>query len=72
LDERFAYRLMDVAAFEQKVANWPLQVPSRESHIRPPLERLDTDDDRIAVWRDVLATTNGAAPARSPCFTLAC
>jgi hypothetical protein len=24
------------------------------------LERLENDDDRIAVWRDVLATTNGA------------
>jgi hypothetical protein len=24
------------------------------------LAPLETDDDRIAVWRDVLATTNGA------------
>jgi hypothetical protein len=31
----------------------------RESHIRPLLERLESDDDRIRIWRDVLATTNG-------------
>ena len=37
-----------------------LLVPSRECHIRPLLARLETDDDRIAVWRDVLASTNGA------------
>jgi hypothetical protein len=24
------------------------------------LARLDADDDRVAVWRDVLATMNGA------------
>ena len=35
-------------------------MPSRERHIRPLLSRLERDDDRIAVWRDVLALTNGA------------
>jgi len=43
-----------------RVTNWRLQVPTRESQIRPLLDRLESDDDRIAVWRDVLATTNGA------------
>jgi hypothetical protein len=35
-----------------------LPIPSRETHIRPLLARLELDDDRIAVWRDVLAVTN--------------
>ena len=34
---------------------------SSERHIRPLLERLQADEDRIAVWRDVPATTNGIA-----------
>jgi hypothetical protein len=44
----------------EKVHNCGLSVPSRESHIRPLPARLEHDDDRIAVWSDVLATTNGA------------
>jgi protein gp37 len=60
LNKSHTYRLIDAAAFGDKVPNWGLQVPSRESHIRPLLERLQADEDRIAVWRDVLATTNGA------------
>ena len=59
MEKKHAYRLMNAAAFAEKVSNWTLQVPSRESHIRPLTERLESDDDRIAVWRDVLATTNG-------------
>jgi protein gp37 len=54
-----AYRLIGAATFAQGVTDRLLQVPSRETHVRPLLERLETDDDRIAVWRDVLATTNG-------------
>lgn len=34
-------------------------LPVRETHIRPLLQRLKSDDDRIAVWRDVLSTTKG-------------
>jgi len=60
LAKSHAHRLMEAAAFAEKVPNWGLSVPTRESHIRPLLDRLETDDDRIAVWRDVLATTNGA------------
>lgn len=60
LQKAYAYRLIDAAAFGSKVANWRLPQPSRESHIRPLLTRLDQDDDRLAVWRDVLATTNGS------------
>jgi protein gp37 len=60
MQKAHSYRLMDAAAFAEKVSNWRLSPPSRESHIRPLLERLEADDDRLAVWRDVLASTNGA------------
>ena len=50
------------AAFAEKV---PIgtPTPSRETHSRPLLTRLDADD-RIAVWRDVLAAANGASAAK--------
>jgi hypothetical protein len=51
---------LHAAAFADKVSHGGLLVPSRERHIRPLLERLENDDDRIAVWRDLLATTKGA------------
>jgi hypothetical protein len=54
------YQLIDAANFAAKVHNCELSMPSRESHIRPLLARLEVDDDRIAVWGDVLASTNGA------------
>jgi hypothetical protein len=60
LQKAHAYRLMDAAEFAAKVSQRETPIPSSERHIRPLLERLETDDDRIAVWRDVLATTNGA------------
>jgi protein gp37 len=60
LDTGNATRLINAADFAGKAANWQLSMPARESHIRPLLSRLEADDDRIVVWRDVLATTNGA------------
>lgn len=54
------YQLINAASFAENVHHGGLPVPSRERHIRPLLARLESDDDRIAVWRDVLATTNGA------------
>jgi hypothetical protein len=55
-----ASRLIAASVFAEACQNQLVPTPSRESHIRPLLERLEADDDRIAVWRDVLATTNGA------------
>jgi hypothetical protein len=52
-----SYRLMDAAAFADKVPNWGLMVPTRESHIRPLIARLEADDDRLAVWRDELVAS---------------
>jgi hypothetical protein len=60
LSEVHADRLIGAASFASKVLTSRLDLPSRETDIRPLLTRLEADDDRIAVWRDVLATTNGA------------
>jgi protein gp37 len=54
-----AYQLITASDLAGKFHNSGIQIPSRETHIRPLLSRLETDEDRIAVWRDVLATTNG-------------
>jgi hypothetical protein len=63
MPRRHADRLIAAAAFADLVSRDQLVSPSRESHIRPLLDRLETDDDRIAVWRDVLATTNARIKA---------
>jgi protein gp37 len=60
LTEVHAGRLIGAASFADKVLTHGLGAPSNERHIRPLLTRLESDDDRIAVWGDVLATTNGA------------
>jgi hypothetical protein len=51
---------MAASAFAEKANNCSLKVPSSEWQIRPLLERLEQAEDRITVWRDVLATTGGA------------
>lgn len=53
------WRLTNAAEFATKVSYRKLPLPSRETHIRPLLERLQSDEDRLTIWRDVLATTNG-------------
>jgi hypothetical protein len=60
LDDNHARRLILASSFAERCQLASLSLPSRESHIRPLLSRLQADDDRLAVWRDVLATTNGA------------
>jgi hypothetical protein len=42
---------------------WQLPMPSRERHIRPLFSQR-SDDDRIAVWRDVLAKRSEDQAAR--------
>lgn len=59
LSKQRAGELIRAADFAERVRNCVLHIPCRESFIRPLLTRLQFDDDRIAVWRDVLATTNG-------------
>lgn len=58
-DRTRAYQLIDAAHLSTIVDKAGLPVPARETHVRPLIRRLESDDDRIAVWRDVLATTNG-------------
>jgi protein gp37 len=54
------FYLTIAAAFADRVHYSELPIPSRETHIRPLLTRLNNaHEDQIAVWRDVLATTNG-------------
>jgi hypothetical protein len=59
-----ANRLIAASAFAEACQNQLVLTPSRESHIRPRLARLEADDDRIAVWRDVLAKRSEDQPAR--------
>ena len=60
MDKVHAYRLIAAAKFADQVTHGLLPTPRNERHVRPLLSRLETDEDRIAVWRDVLATSNGA------------
>ena len=50
-----ANRLIAASAFAQNCQNQLVLIPSRESHIRPLLARLEADADRITVWRDLSA-----------------
>lgn len=54
LTKQHAYHLIDAAGFAEKVNYSSLAVPARETHIRPLLLKLDNDEDRLAVWREVL------------------
>lgn len=60
LSKVHVWNLTNAAEFATKVHDSELQIPSRETHIRPLVARLESQDDRIAVWRDLLATTRGA------------
>lgn len=55
LTKQHVYHLINAADFGQKVNESLLSLPSRETHIRPLLTRLEQDDNRITVWRDALA-----------------
>ena len=56
LAKRRVYQLIGAADFAEKVHHGGLFVPARERHIRPLLERLQDDADRLAVWRSLLDT----------------
>lgn len=51
-----ANRLIAASAFAETCQDQKVPTPSREGHIRPLLARLETDEDRLAVWRSVLDT----------------
>ena len=56
LAKQRVYQLIGAADFAEKVHHGGLFVPARERHIRPLLERLQDDADRLAVWRSLLDT----------------
>jgi protein gp37 len=60
MDDSRARQLMDAARFAVMCDNCRIPMPSREAHVRPLIRRIETEQDRIAVWRDVLGTTNGS------------
>lgn len=64
LQESHASRLINAAAFATKLGARRMPLPRTEFHIRPLIERLETDEDAFTVWRDVLATTNGTRVKR--------
>ena len=51
-----AWRLIEAATFAETVSNWKLPLSSRESHIRPLLARLESDD-RIADTLSIRASS---------------
>jgi protein gp37 len=55
-----AVQLINAAALAEKISTLVEVLPSRETHIRPLLERLPTDDERLAVWQQIV----GDAPER--------
>jgi protein gp37 len=55
LDFKYANRLVQAATLAEKMAPIGAILPVRESHVRPLLERLSTDDERLAVWQQVVA-----------------
>jgi protein gp37 len=61
LSSSHAYELIKAASFAEKVRDRGLEVPAREFQIRILVSnsRLSNDDDRITVWRDVLAAAKG-------------
>jgi protein gp37 len=52
--DRHARRLIEAALFADQLVRCKLSLPAREGHVRLLLSKLDTDDDRIAVWKNVL------------------
>ena len=50
-----AYQLIDAASYAQKMSKIFDNIPAKESHIKPLLEKLDNDKDREHVWGRVVA-----------------
>lgn len=54
--KQHADRLIRAAELTEKMEPIGSVLPQRESHIRPLLDRLTTDDERLAVWQQVVAS----------------
>lgn len=49
-----AYQIIEAAKLAHEFVENSLQIPSRESHLKPLLQRLQTDEERSEVWRQVV------------------
>lgn len=66
MSEAHVYRLMDAAEFAQKLSNWGVLVPIRESHVRLILEeeKIENDEERQEVWAEAVALAEGKMTAK--------
>jgi protein gp37 len=55
LDQRQVNRLIAGAELVDKMRPMGLTLPVRERHVRPLLDRLQTDDERLVVWQEIMA-----------------
>lgn len=55
-----AYRLINAAMLARDSLLPIGNIPARESHIRPLLERLESDTERATVWQQVVTQAGGA------------
>jgi len=58
--DRRGRQLIEAAQLAEKIGTIVPVYPTKETHIRPLLDRLPTDDERVAVWQQIVA----AAPER--------
>src|SRR5580765_4490984 len=52
-----AAQLIDTAECAAELSKKIDILPTRESHVRPLLERLETDEERLAVWQQIVGET---------------
>src|SRR5262245_1067480 len=64
LDKPHANRLIAAATLTEQMVPIGTILPTRESHVRPLLERLATDDERLAVWQQIVAEEPERVTAR--------
>lgn len=57
LESTHTHRLIDAAALAEKMKTSPIGevLPTRETHVRPLLERLETDTERLTVWHQIVS-----------------
>lgn len=55
IDRRRGNQLIAAASLAEEMGTIVPILPARESHIRPLLDRLPTDAERLAVWQQIIA-----------------
>jgi len=59
-----AYQLIEAAALTSEISTIVDVLPGRESHVRPLLDRLERDDQRVAAWQQIVTAAPKAITAR--------